>query len=162
MCNRIASIFALSERYSWSFPQRESIRGKSWLFQNREFQPSCPSSVCHFARIRFSSATFIGCRSHFSPFDFWSRPICSNWKTIDSSLRSGAEYSLAISGVAPQVSPTVSRSWLPKVACCISCRNSCSCGPLPVMPFSGIFPIRSMTSMRKPPMPLAIQRFIIA
>ena len=116
ICRRIASILADSTRYSLSLPQRETILGRSWLFQKSEFQPSFPNSVCHLLKTSFNFGISSGIKSHLVFPSASSKPICSNWNTIESSLLAGLEYCFAISGVAPQVSPTVSRFLSPKVA----------------------------------------------
>lgn len=63
-----------------------------------------------FGQHFFNAITSKGLRSHFPLPSCSSKLMCSNWNTIENSLPSGLLYSLAISGVAPHVSPTVSKS----------------------------------------------------
>ena len=156
-----ANILAVSTRYSLSFPQRETIRGKSWLFQNNEFHPSPLRDVCHLLIVSLNLMKSNSVGRHFPSWGCQSIEACSNWKTIDNSLRFGSEYNFAISGVAPHVSPTVKTSYLPNDSRFISCKNGCNCGPLPVILLSTSFPIKSITSIRNPPIPFSSQKFII-
>ncbi len=108
-CSTVPSVFALSTRWAPSSPQRETIRGWSWLFQYREFQPTSARPSCQAERFALRSLSRRGARSHFEPPGAESRSTCSNVKTMFTSPRSAPEYSAASATVAPGVSPTVMR-----------------------------------------------------
>ena len=158
----VASILADSTRYFPSSPQRETTRGRSWLFMNRLFQPWPWSPCCHRSTHRFSRTRGRGIQSHFSPPGLWSRQMCSNWNTMLSSRPSWALYFLARSTSAPHASPTVTRPSSMNASRDSSSRNSWSRGPLPVIFRSGSLAIWSMTSSRKPSTPLSTQKRIIS
>ena len=103
-----------------------------------------------------------GAKSHLLLPSCLSNEITSNWNTILNSFLFGELYNLAISGVAPHVSPTVNESYPPKVLLFISCKYSCNLGPFLVISLSTSLPIKSITSNLNPPTPSSNQKLIIS
>ena len=97
-----------------------------------------------------------------SHFPVWSRVVCSNWKTMLSSLPSGLAYSLAVSTVELHASPTVTSVSSLNASRLISWMYPWRRGPLQVILLSGSLPMLSTTSRRKPPTPLSTQKRIIS